>query len=126
MIILAFLVAMLVFVFAVIIHLLYRYVFRRGKYEGITFLEVAFISVGSVPGLAGCAIGWAGFGFPLPLIIGLPLNLIFLGNKECGWWPPLMLNDLQLISKFASLFIAWFLANLLVVGVLFYFKKRSA
>jgi hypothetical protein len=127
MVIYAFVVAVLVIVFGLIIHLVYKFALRRGKYNGLTLIEGLIIFIGTVPGLAGCAgAGGAGAGFPLPLIIGLPLHLIYIDNNSCGWGQLMLVDYPNVTTEFISFPIAWFIANLLVLGSLYYFKMRSS
>jgi len=105
----------IVLLVGVTIHLLYKYIFRRGKYRGLTFFEGMIILISSIPGLAGCASGSIGFAFPLPLIMGLPLHLLFLDNKKCGW---LMVSNLYFL-------MVWIVSNLIVLVLLYFYKIRT-
>ena len=118
-------VATLVLVFGTIIHLLYKPVFSGKRYRGITIGESLLIIFGSIPGLAGCAAGWSGFGFPLPLIVGLPLQLAFIGSEDCGWSQSLIFDDPYLTHKFASFPVAWAGANFILLGLLYFLKLRA-
>jgi hypothetical protein len=115
-----------VLVVGVVVHLLYKYIFRRKKYNGITLFEGTLIIAGSVPGLGGCAAGSAhGFGLPLPSLLGFPLNLLFIKNENCGWSQSLIFDDPYLTEKFSSFPIAWLTANTLLISTLLLFKVWS-
>ena len=115
----------LILVFGTTIHLLYKRILHKGKYQGLSVFEGVIIVVGRAPGLAGCVSVWTGIGFPLPLIIGLPVHLIFIGNKHCGWTQSLFFNDPGLTQKFAGFPIAWITANIAILALLYYFKIQS-
>ena len=104
------------------IHAIYKRVRRNKGYKGITILESLIICIGSIPGLGGCAAGWAGFGIPLPLILGFPLQIILLGNKSCGWSQSLIFEDPYLTKKFASFPIAWALTSFILILLLYMAK----
>jgi hypothetical protein len=50
------------------IHFVNKLVRRKKGCAVVTLAERLFLYVGSILGLGGCAVGWAGFGIPLPLI----------------------------------------------------------
>ena len=106
----------------VVIHLIYKKIRQNKGYTGITILESIIICIGSIPGLGGCAVGWAGFGIPLPLILGMPIHIILLGNKSCGWSQSLIFEDPYLTNKFASFPIAWALTSAILILFLYITK----
>ena len=117
-----FAVAALTIVFGIVIHLAYKRWCRSKGYNGITLLESLFILVGSVPGIAGCASGWAGFGIPLPLIVGLPIHILLIFDSKCGWMQSLYYDDPYLMHKFKSFTVAWFIACVLLIIYLYLAK----
>lgn len=107
---------------SVAIHFAYKAIKRKRGYTGITLVEGLFIWVGSIPGLGGCAVGWAGFAVPLPLILGVPLHIALLGSESCGWIQSLLFDDPYLTKKFASFPIAWGLTNSIITALLYAYK----
>jgi hypothetical protein len=105
-----------------VIHVVYKRIRKSKGYTGITLFESLIICIGSIPGLGGCAAGWAGFGIPLPLILGVPFHIILLGNKSCGWAQSLLFEDPYLTKKFASFPIAWALTSVILILFLYVLK----
>ena len=124
MISLAILVSVFTLINGVAIHFAYKAIRRKRGYTGITLVEGLFIWVGSVPGLGGCAVGWAGFAVPLPLILGVPLHIALLGSESCGWTQSLIFDDPYLTRKFVSFPIAWGLTNSIITALLYTYKIK--
>ena len=82
--------------FGALIHVVYKAFYRNRTYPGLTRFEIGVISIGSIPGFAGCASGWIGFGFPVPLILGVPLDVFIhlRGMSGCDWGQFLLVGDL--------------------------------
>ena len=110
----------------VLIHLAFRLALRKRGYRGVSAFEATVILIGTIPGLGGCARGWAGFGFPMPLVVGLPLSLALLGDPDCGWWQGVLSLDLDFMREFWAFPAAWLLANALLISALYAFKARKA
>lgn len=122
---LTFVTAVFVLLFGWFIHLAYKHLMRQREYCGVTIFECTAICIATIPGLVGCASGWIGFAFPLPLIVALPMSLALIGNESCGWQPPIAFvkGELELTSP--SFMTAWLVGNVVVIGLL-YFSKISS
>lgn len=108
-----------------IIHKLYGAVFRKRNYTGITLTESIIILIGSIPGFAGCAAGFVGFMFPLPLLIGFPLKIISLFTSYCGWYFALNVDFFYIESILDSYFFAWMFTCLLLIIILYLIKFKK-
>ena len=114
-----------VLLFGWLIHVAYMRAMRRRGYGGVTIAEGAIISIATMPGLGGCASGWIGFAFPLPLIAGLPISLALIGNENCGWWSPTVFIKGEPDLAPPIFLFAWFVSNLVIIGVLYFSKVSS-
>jgi len=94
-------------ILACMIHIVYRTVTGWWNYRRMEVLEFAVMAAASFPGIAGCARGWAGFGIPMPLIPGMPLDWV-IGTNECGWVPVLVFDEILVLD------ITW----MIVLGLL--------
>ena len=112
-------------VISAVIHLIFANIIFRKKYRGITITEALLILLLTYPGIAACGNGLAGIPVPLPLILGLPLKILFLGSSNCVWMSIMPFNKMSWIKDLAFLPISWVAANILFLGSLFLAKPKS-
>ncbi len=119
-------------IFGLGVQFAYKHLLAKDRYAGITKTEGGLIFVGSFPGLAGCSFGGFGAGIPVPLILGLPFKMLFIGSSSCGWADPItaILSDPSLTMKVMVMaLLPWGLTNYCIVSVLYimkFLKNRKA